>query len=92
MESSVQSSGILKSECAVLPLGNKSDAMPDEATQRTIFPCDRYRLHRVLYRKVLPVPAGPCKKKVFGICSSSMVFVIISKAARCPEENNRYES
>ena len=60
---SSQANGILKRECAVLPRGSKSAAMPEEATQSTNLPFERKWWYIALYRKVLPVPPGPCMKK-----------------------------
>jgi hypothetical protein len=54
---------ILNLECAVLPPGNKNEAIPLDATVNTIFFCERKDEARVRHIKVLPVPPYPCKKK-----------------------------
>ena len=40
-----------------------SEAMPEDATQRTIHTLLRIVLQTVLYTNVLPVPPGPLRKK-----------------------------
>jgi hypothetical protein len=48
--------GILNFECAVLPPGSKSEAIPLDATVKTISPLDLRFDASVLHIKVLPVP------------------------------------
>jgi hypothetical protein len=48
--------GILNFEWAVLPPGNSKDAIPLEATVKTISPFDRKADARVCHIKVFPVP------------------------------------
>ena len=46
-------------ECVVLPFGNYNTAIPEVATGRTIFDCDRRCEIIVFHSKVLPVPPCP---------------------------------
>jgi hypothetical protein len=48
--------GILNFECAVLPPGSKREAIPLEATVKTISPLDLKYEASVLHMNVLPVP------------------------------------
>jgi hypothetical protein len=48
--------GILNFECAVRPPGRRSDAIPLEATVKTICDFDLKDEARVLHMNVLPVP------------------------------------
>ncbi|KAF8105772.1 hypothetical protein N665_0156s0026 [Sinapis alba] len=57
--------GILKCECAVLPLGSSNAAIPEEATGRTICFLDRIMDIMVWYRNVFPVPPAPYMKNSF---------------------------
>lgn len=59
-EFSFKDIGILNLECAVTPPGNKSDALPDYPTVRTLFPSDLSFAHTFFQRKVFPVPPWPC--------------------------------
>lgn len=49
-------------ECAALPPSNKRDAIPLEATFKTINPCDLIAADRVFQMNVLPVPPFSYKK------------------------------
>ena len=53
---SVNSKGNLNLECAVLPEGSSSDAIPEEATAKTIFAYDLSVVIIVFHKKVFPVP------------------------------------
>jgi hypothetical protein len=46
-------------ECAVLPPGNKREAIPLDATVKTILHLDLRALDRVLHINVFPVPPYP---------------------------------
>ncbi len=59
VESSSMFMGIANLECAVLPPGSKSDAIPLEATLRTMSPLERSAAESDLQIKVLPVPPYP---------------------------------
>ncbi|GJY09560.1 hypothetical protein Tco_0377745 [Tanacetum coccineum] len=50
---------ILNREWAVRPADRSREAIPDEATAKTIFPLDRSVLVIVFQRNVLPVPPWP---------------------------------
>jgi hypothetical protein len=63
MDSSSITIGILKRECAVRPLGSKSEATPEDATARTICFSERKREMSTFQRKVFPVPPYPYTKK-----------------------------
>ncbi|GKG06806.1 hypothetical protein Tco_0329775, partial [Tanacetum coccineum] len=52
LDLSVNSKGSLNREWVVLPASKSRDAMPDEATAKTIFPWDRSELIIVLQRNV----------------------------------------
>ncbi|MCH91603.1 hypothetical protein A2U01_0012530, partial [Trifolium medium] len=56
VELSKVGTGILNLEWAVLPPGKRSDAIPLEATVKTIWDCDLKDEARVLHMKVFPVP------------------------------------
>src|ERR1044072_2754713 len=75
--------GILNFEWAVLPPGNNKQAMPLEATARTIFLSERSALDNVLHIKVLPVPPYPCKKNTPPFCFST-TSIMVSKNERIP--------
>ena len=62
-ESSFMVKGILNLECAVLPLANKSAAIPLEATFKTITPLDLIEHDIVDHKNVFPQPPWPYKKK-----------------------------
>ena len=55
--------GILNLECAVLPPIKSNEAMPLEATAKTISPSERSDAIICSSTKDLPVPPGPSKKK-----------------------------
>src|ERR1051325_4762097 len=59
---------ILNFEWVVLPPCNNKEAMPLEATIRTIFFAERSALDSVLHIKVLTVPPYPCKKNTPPFC------------------------
>ncbi|KAG5028377.1 hypothetical protein JHK87_011891 [Glycine soja] len=54
--------GIANLECAVLPPGNSIEAIPLEATVKTIPPVERIADDKVFHTNVLPVPPYPYKK------------------------------
>jgi len=62
VDSSCKSIGILNLEWAVLLPKNNKDAIPDEATTSTIFPCPRRRDRSVIQTNVLTVPPLPYTK------------------------------
>ncbi|RID45892.1 hypothetical protein BRARA_I02586 [Brassica rapa] len=55
--------GIPNLECAVLPPCNRSEAIPLEATFKTISPLDLIAADNNLHRNVFPVPPNPYTKK-----------------------------
>ncbi|GKA39702.1 hypothetical protein Tco_0732253 [Tanacetum coccineum] len=66
IDSSSKFSGIWKRECAVLPDGNNSVAIPEAATVRTILSSDRKTLVTAFHRNVFPVPPWPYTNISFG--------------------------
>ncbi|KAH9569795.1 hypothetical protein CY35_02G009500 [Sphagnum magellanicum] len=62
VDSSCRSIGILNLEWVVLPPRNNKDAIPDEATSSTIFPCPRRQDKSVVQTNVSPVPPLPYTK------------------------------
>ncbi|MFS7954309.1 hypothetical protein Hanom_Chr07g00628761 [Helianthus anomalus] len=81
-ESSVKSSGILNREWAVLPDGNNSDAIPDAATAKTIFPVDLRAAIIAVHKYVLPVPPWPYTNK--STCTLSLTDLrTLSYIVRC---------
>ncbi|KAH7679130.1 hypothetical protein IHE45_06G038800 [Dioscorea alata] len=48
----------------VLPPGNNNDAIPDDATTRTIFPSERILLIIVFHKNVFSVPPWPYTKNI----------------------------
>jgi hypothetical protein len=62
VDSSCKSIGILNLEWAVLLPKNNKDAIPDEATTSTIFPCPHRRDRSVIQTNVLTVPPLPYTK------------------------------
>nr|GEU92803.1 reverse transcriptase domain-containing protein [Tanacetum cinerariifolium] len=59
MDSSVSSRGCLNLECAMRPFGRSNEAIPDDATANTIFPCERKALITIFYMNVFSVPPRP---------------------------------
>ncbi|KAH1099392.1 hypothetical protein GYH30_034849 [Glycine max] len=51
--------GIANLECVVLPPGNSIEAIPLEATVKTIPPVERIADDKVFHTNVLPVPPYP---------------------------------
>ncbi|KAG5019870.1 hypothetical protein JHK87_015725 [Glycine soja] len=64
VESSKIGTGILNSECAVLPPGNSREAMPLEATIITILLYAFNELANVFQMNVFPVPPYPYRKNM----------------------------
>jgi len=54
--------GILSLECAVLPPGNNSAAIPDDATASAILFFDLIKFNNCVFKKLFPVPPGPSTK------------------------------
>lgn len=80
-EFSFKDIGILNLECAVTPPGNKSDALPDYPTVRTLFPSDLSFAHTFFQRKVFPVPPWPCTNISFPMmffCTDSTIALYAS--------------
>ena len=59
-EVSNTSRGILNHECAVLPPSRRSAAIPDDATHKAIFSCERTAAAIVLQTNVFPPPPALC--------------------------------
>jgi len=55
---------ILNFECAVLPSGSNKEAIPLEATFKTIFLLDHRADVNVFHMNVFPVPPYPYKKNI----------------------------
>ena len=53
---------ILNLECVVRPFGSKRDAIPDDATARTMIPSDLRRFMIVCHKKILSVHPYSCTK------------------------------
>ncbi|KAH9555556.1 hypothetical protein CY35_08G119900 [Sphagnum magellanicum] len=81
VDSSCRSIEILNLEWAVLPPGSNKDAIPDEATASTIFPCPRRRDRSVVQTNVLPVPPLPYTKNSLPYLFVT-AFKIVSYALR----------
>jgi hypothetical protein len=62
VESSRSSQGILNLECDVWPPARSREATPEEATDRTLFLCDRRCVIIAFHKNVLPVPPYPERK------------------------------
>lgn len=56
VESSLTEMGITNLECAVLPLGSSNQAIPLDATFKTISPLDFKAADIVFHKNVFPVP------------------------------------
>ncbi|KAG5035612.1 hypothetical protein JHK87_010522 [Glycine soja] len=54
--------GIANLECTVLPPGNSIEAIPLEATVKTMPPVERIADDKVFHTNVLPVPPYPYRK------------------------------
>ncbi|KAH9545186.1 hypothetical protein CY35_12G035700 [Sphagnum magellanicum] len=79
VDSLCRSIGILNLEWVVLPPGSNKDAIPNETTASTIFPCPRRRDISVVQTNVLPVPPLPYIKNSLP-CLFVTAFKIVSYA------------